>query len=264
MSSKFYNVEIRNMFSYQGYEIPEHLVDLTGGGVDTFEAISEVHMSQIHKWLTPATDSKFLEIGCGIGRDAIPLSNYLSIEGSYLGVDIVGESIAWCKDNISKQHSNFEFVHYDVRDQLHNPEGKTLTSDIRLPLQHKSIDHVILWSVFTHMFPSDVIHYLKEFRRVMKRDAQVFATCFIYNDEILESARNTNLTPFNLRFEFEMADGIRFNDPVYPVGAVAYSQSYFEDMIRNSGLKLLHQLNGSWSGYYDEPQDGQDVMILGL
>ena len=86
--------------------------------------------------------------------------------------------------------------------------------------------------------------------------------CFLYNDEILDSARRTNLTPFNLRFEYELIDGIRLNDPVYPTGAVAYTEKFFNGLIDGSGLLKILTLNGSWSGYYSAPDDGQDVFIL--
>ena len=41
-------------------------------------------------------NDKVLDVGCGVGRMAIPLTRYLSSEGTYDGLDIVAESIEQC------------------------------------------------------------------------------------------------------------------------------------------------------------------------
>jgi ubiquinone/menaquinone biosynthesis C-methylase UbiE len=71
---------------------------------------------------------------------------------------------------------------------------------VRLPISDKSVDRIILWSVFTHMFRADISHYLKEFSRVLRPGGFVFATCFIVDDDVIASAQKTNLTPYGLRF----------------------------------------------------------------
>ena len=175
---------------------------LTGGGPDTFDSISQWHFSLLDKWIGIDPDhTVLLEIGCGIGRDAIPLSERL-IAGKYVGVDIIKPSIEWCTANIATRHPQFSFLHFDVEDQLHNKMGILKTSDVSVPLPDQSVDRIILFSVFTHMFRLDIEHYLREFRRLLKLDGLVYATTFIYDDDILASARKTNLTPFNLRFEY--------------------------------------------------------------
>jgi hypothetical protein len=114
------------------------------------------------------------------------------------------------------------------------------------------------------MFPPDIKHYLKEFKRILKSDGLCYATVFLYDDQILASARRTNLTPFNLQFEYELVEGVRLNDPVYPTGAVAYTKSFIGTLLLETGMTMVREpLKGSWSGYYKEPEDGQDVLILG-
>ena len=249
-------------FNFRGYEIPIDLMMLTGGGPDTFEVISDMHINNLKKHVEIGAGHSVLEIGCGIGRDAIPLIDVIGSKGTYLGVDIIKPSIDWCQKHISEKNKNFAFCHFDVRDQLHNSSGKLLTREIKLPVQEDSIDRIILQSVFTHMFPFDIQHYLKEFGRVLKKGGLIYATVFLYNDEIIDSARRTNLTPFNLRFEHELIAGIRLNDPVYPTGAVAYTQLFINSLLEGSGLFYARTLNGGWSGYYKDPDDGQDVLIL--
>ena len=252
-------------FEFQGFEIPVDLMRLTGGGPETFEVISRGHIDNLQRHVGLSPDFSILEIGCGIGRDAIPLTRILSAQGRYVGVDIIGPSIRWCTEAITAKHPNFAFLHFDVADQLHNPGGKTRTRDIRLPLADGSVDRIILQSVFTHMLPGDIVHYLREFRRLLKPSGVVYATVFIYNHEILAKARATNLTPFNLRFEHWIQPGCRINDPAHPLGAVAYTADALHSMCVEAGLGLARPLlKGSWSGYYDQPDDGQDVAILAI
>jgi SAM-dependent methyltransferase len=247
---------------FKGYDIPVDLMGMTGGGPNTFDIISEAHINNLRRFIGLAPTHTLLEIGCGIGRDAIPLTEILT-EGKYVGIDVIKRSIDWCTDNISKRHPNFKFYHYDVEDQLHNEAGKTKTPDIYIPLPDGSVDRIISFSVFTHMFQADIEHYLREFRRVLKPDGLVYATTFIYSDEILEQARATNLTPFDLRFEHQVSAHCRINTPSHPLGAVAYTASAWDEMLAASKMRLaMPMLEGGWSGYHADPKDGQDVLIL--
>lgn len=250
-------------YEFNGYDIPIDLMMLTGGGPATFDAISSSHMRNLKQHANLGVGQSVLELGCGIGRDAIPLVGILGPDGKYLGVDIIGRSIDWCASNITARNHNFRFVHFDVRDQIHNPNGKQLTQEFSLPVEEASIDLVFAQSVFTHLFPPDISHYLREFRRILKPGGLVYATVFIYDEGILESARRTNLTPYNLRFEYELVDGVRLNDPVYPTGAVAFTEAFLFKLVAEAGLELARTpLKGAWSGYFDQADDGQDVLIL--
>lgn len=249
-------------FQYRGYDIPVDLMRLTGGGPETFDAISQWHFGLLKKHIGIAPHHNVLEIGCGIGRDAIPLSEYLT-EGQYIGIDITRRSIEWCNSTIAVRHPNFKFVHFDVEDQLHNSGGLLKIQDTRILLPDASVDRIFLFSVFTHMFRPGIEHYLQQFRRLIKPDGLIYATTCIYTDEILEAARRTDLTAWKLRFEHEVEPGCRINDLRHPLGAVAYTREVWDDMVANAGFVYARPfLNGSWSGFYSHPDEGQDVAIL--
>jgi hypothetical protein len=57
-------------------------------------------------------------------RVALPLTGYLNDVGRYAGFDISQEAIAWCKENISRSHPNFDFIVADIHRALYNPKGK--------------------------------------------------------------------------------------------------------------------------------------------
>lgn len=255
-----YNVRME-LYSYEGYEIPVHLINMTGGGPETFGPVAEHHIADLRATVGIESTHSVVEIGCGIGKDAITLTQILSDKGRYVGVDIIKPSIDWCQANIAKRYPHFRFVHFDVRDQIHNPNGTTSTLDIRLPAPANSVDRIILWSVFTHMFRPEVVHYLKEFARVLKPDGLVFATCFVFDDEVLASARATDKTPWRLFFEHEYEPGCRINDLNAPLGAVAYTREALEPIVAAGGLVLDRPIGrGVWSGL--PGKHSQDVMVL--
>ena len=249
-------------FEFRGFQVPIHLALLTGSGPDDFKTISDWHQDLLRAHIDLKSSDNVVEIGCGIGRDAIPLASVIT-SGSYIGTDIIGESIDWCTNNITPRNPRLKFVHFDVSDGLHNRTGSMANNQVVLPAADNSIDKIFLFSVFTHMMKDDIRHYLREIYRILRPDGLVYATTFIYDDEILASARRTNLTPFDLRFEHEHGEGCRINSLEAPLGAVAYTKEMWDEMISGTGLVYASDtLTGAWSGFYSNPQEGQDVMLL--
>jgi SAM-dependent methyltransferase len=78
---------------------------------------------------------RVLDVGCGIGRMAVLLTNYLSSEGSYAGFDIVPHGITWCKEQITSKHRNFHFHLADTRNREYNPGGQLTAAEwcFRIP-----------------------------------------------------------------------------------------------------------------------------------
>ena len=54
--------------------------------------------------------SAVLDIGSGVGRVALPLTQWLDSAGRYVGVEIVTEGVSWCIENISAKYPNFYFI----------------------------------------------------------------------------------------------------------------------------------------------------------
>ena len=250
-------------FRFHEFDIPVPLLNMTGGGVDNFELISQQHIASLRKFIHLDQADHVLEIGCGIGRDAIPLTKILLPTATYLGIDIIKPSIDFCQQSISPRYQNFSFLHFDVDDKLHNPAGTRRMVDYILPKEDASIDKVFGWSVFTHMWENDIRHYLKEFHRVLRPGGKALLTCFILSPEVIASARRTNLTQFNLRFEHQINEHCYVNDLDFPLGAIGYSPEAIKSMVADSGLALERDfVRGAWSGYHADPEDGQDGLVL--
>jgi SAM-dependent methyltransferase len=249
--------------SFHGFEIPDDLIHRTGGGPETLTVISEQHIRNLSSQHPLTSGLRVLEIGCGIGRDAIPLAALIGANGSYIGTDVIYESIEWCQRHVSARHPNFEFVWHDIRDSLHNPGGELEPSDVRLPAAAGSVDLVFAQSVFTHMLPDQFQHFLAEAARVVSDDGTVYLTCFRVDQEILDTARRTNLTQYDLRFEHQYSPGCYVNELDHLTGAVAYEMSQLRRLVDAAGLQFRGPVRlGAWSGHFPVCFDGQDVLVL--
>lgn len=247
-------------FSYDGFDIPVDLARLTGGGPETWDDITVGHLREYEQYCPVLPHHRVLEIGCGVGRDAIGLTRVLGPEGHYLGIDIIRPSIEWAQQHITARHPNFEFRYLDINSQIHNPGGSLQVRQVALPVDTADVDRIILQSVFTHMFEEDIVHYLHEFRRALRPDGRVFASWFLLDDESLELARSKPDNP--LAFRFHYGDGCLVCDDTHPEGAVGFTPAAFDRILRRGGFALdqpVHQ--GFWSGR-EGLSDGQDIAVL--
>jgi ubiquinone/menaquinone biosynthesis C-methylase UbiE len=198
-----------------------------------------------------------LDVGCGSGRIAVPLTGYLNRKGRYAGFDVSRTAIAWCTENISGSHPNFDFRVVDIQNGAYNPKGKYKSSDFRFPYPDGSFDVVLLASVFTHMLPPDLKNYLHEIVRVLKPGGRSLITFFLLNEEssaLIKEGKGV----FN--FEHEM-QGYRIVNIEKPEVAIAYPEAFVRDQYGKCGLELREPLRyGKWSGR-TAGMSGQDVVI---
>ena len=190
------------------------------------------------------SSSKVLDIGCGIGRMAIPLTNYLT-SGTYEGIDIVPRGIKWCEKNISSRYPNFHFQLADVYNMWYNPSGICVPSEYRFPFADQSFDFVFLTSVFTHMLPAELENYLAEIARVLKPQGRLLATYFLINEEserLILQSRST------LDFRYSGPGYLTISEGK-PEAAVGYREEYIRGLYNKRGLELTGPIHyGSWCG----------------
>jgi SAM-dependent methyltransferase len=255
-----------DFFDFKGFSIPVHLIALTGAGPESFDIIGKHHVAMYRKHVGLLADMTVLEIGCGIGRDAFQLFDVLGPSGRYVGVDVTRDSIEWCRRNITPRYPHYSFHHLDVHNELYNPFGRKSTTEVKLPVPDASVDRIVLASVLTHLLEDEVLHYMREFRRVLKADGLVYANFFLYTVEALEAAKAGGNTAWPATFALPFGDGVYGNDPDHPRGAVAYTDAAMRRLARAAGLRITRPyLKGWWSGLHgDEAEDGQDAVVLAV
>lgn len=186
-----------------------------------------------------------LDVGCGIGRMAIPLTKYLDKSGRYEGFDIVKEGIDWCEEKITPKYPNFHFQLADIYNSRYNPAGVYSAGSYKFPYEDKSFDFVFLTSVFTHMLLIDVKNYMLEINRVLKNDGRCFITFFLLNEES-EKLIDSGLSKFP--FKYELSD-CRVQNKDILEGAVAYEENKIKEIFKESGFEIKEPIYyGFWSG----------------
>jgi SAM-dependent methyltransferase len=178
-----------------------------------------------------------LEIGCGPGIAAHSLKAFLG-SGSYTGLDIDATSIAWCRRNYAGERTRF--VHQDLAQAFYNPGGSEETVRTPLPFGAASFDRAFTISVFTHLYPDEISHYLSEISRVLRPGGSCLATLLIKDRFVASRSR------IPLRHEID-ADLLAWNAEM-PTKALAHSAALLARIAENGGMRIREIAPGSWDG----------------
>ena len=88
--------------------IEKGYAELVGGGDPI--ANGDLNLALLKRLLSLSRDMHILDFGCGCGRLALPLLEYLNGSGHYLGIDIIHELVQFCREEITPHYSNSEFL----------------------------------------------------------------------------------------------------------------------------------------------------------
>jgi SAM-dependent methyltransferase len=118
-----------------------------------FEALGQLEkVLVIHLGLRP--NDYLIDVGCGSGRLAKPLADYLA--GPYLGIDVVPELVDCARTLVGRTDWRFE-----------------VADGFRIPEQDCRADMVCFFSVFTHLLHEQSYLYLQEAKRVLKPNGKI-------------------------------------------------------------------------------------------
>jgi len=174
---------------------------------------------------------RFLDVGCGIGRMALPLSDYLD-NGMYYGFDITEEKVGYCRKTVGRKRPDFVFQHADIFNKYYNPNGAFKACEYRFPYEDASFDFVLLVSVFTHLLPDDLEHYIAEIARVSRPGCKCVASYWL-----TDARRGPPLHPYS--------DICEIYDPEEPEHGTYYLESYVRELYARCGLKIEKLMVGS-------------------
>lgn len=222
-------------FKRVGQEFKRHFIEL--GGLQPHEVV--------------------LDVGCGIGRMAVPLTDYLTLPGKYEGIDIIRMGIDWCQKNITSRFSNFRFQLADVYNSHYNVRGTYQAYEYRFPFDDNYFDFVFLTSVFTHLPVRETEHYLSEISRVLKPGGRCFATFFLLNEESRQLMAGKSST-FNFQYKL---DGRYIYAPQDPDVGTAFDETHVLTMLEKYGLQTQDSIYpGNWCGR-ENTVTFQDIVV---
>lgn len=159
---------------------------------------------------------------------------------------------------VGKYFPNFHFQHVNVYNGNYNPNGALFSDEFSFPYEDGSFDFIFLTSVFTHMLPGDIIHYLKEIDRVLKPNGTCLTTAFLLDDD---SKMRIAQQMAALNFVHDWGNCFVWN-PQSPESAVAYDMEMFFKMVQDQGFEVADSYRGTWDGRTEFCPTFQDVLIL--
>jgi SAM-dependent methyltransferase len=244
----------------------QELAGRLSAGKGEYQKIGEDHLEYFKVLCGLQKNARVLDIGCGLGRMAIPVLRYLKKPMAifkkgkavnYHGVDICNESVVWCQNNISPKYPNARFEWMDVFNKLYNPKGKYPAAEYRFSFPDESFDFILLTSVFTHMLADEIENYLSEIHRMLKKGGICFITYFILNEESIQLVKENkdmkvfiyglklNVPPFDQKLDRCYSNG----DTKVPEKLVAFKEAYIRSLYEKNGLEILDGIHyGCWCG----------------
>lgn len=162
--------------------------------------------------LRDLSDSDVLDVGCGVRFTQTLINRDIPIK-SYTGVDVHRPLIDYLQREVDDPR--FSFAHWDAGNAKYNPEGMKLTRASALPVGGL-FDVIWLFSVFTHLDPSDADALLAILRRHVRPRGALFFSAFL--DGTVDS------------FEDRV--------PEHPLSWPCYSERYLRQLVVANGWRV--------------------------
>jgi SAM-dependent methyltransferase len=237
-----------------GPPVPPRHLSFVGGG--DFEQTGREFLGYFRELGGLKQDDRVLDIGCGIGRMAMPLTEYLD-GGSYAGFDVGRQMVGWCSRNITARRPDFEFAWAPVYNAKYNPFGDVSGTEFRFPYEDASFDFAFATSLFTHLRRDEVRHYLAETARVLRPSGTCLLTFFLLTPE---AEREVAAGRAMLDFRHPIEGGMT-TDPRQPEEAVAFPLGDVRSLLAEAGLQVREPLH---PGLWANAPDGltlQDIVV---
>jgi SAM-dependent methyltransferase len=231
----------------------------TGGDAGNFLQVGIDTLRSLVTFGKVTPSSRVLEIGSGIGRVALPLTQWLEGEGEYTGVEIVKDGVDWCAQNIGAHYPRFRFLHLDIYNEYYNPNGTQKIGDLPLPAGH--FDIAVFCSVFTHLVADDTAAYLKLLARTLKPGGLVWGTWFMMDDEARALVLEGKTT---LKFNIDGEQTFFLDAERKSTLAVAYERPCIERLFADHGFTVDFVDTGLWCARDKAAGGYQDLVIARL
>jgi SAM-dependent methyltransferase len=237
------------------------LSDIVGGGDPELIALDVV--AAIEKYAKLHSGDSILDVGCGCGRIAAALTQYINHNGHYLGIDIVPGLIDFARKFITPRYPYFEFLLLNEGNSsydLWRPKGGgNGIAKLKEAVPAQSIDLAIAVSLFTHLDYAPALEMLTSIHHLLKNDGRVFVTVFVLDADARDSIERGRAT---FTFKHRTPSGRLYaensDDPTY---AVAYDGGLVDELLGSASFQLERHVRGFWS-IGGPGETYQDALVL--
>ncbi|GGF66434.1 methyltransferase [Azorhizobium oxalatiphilum] len=199
---------------------------------------------------------RVLDVGSGIGRMAVPLTQFLHPErGSYEGFDPVLEGVMWCTTTITPAYPRFRFQRLDVAHALYNPGGVVPGAELQMPFPDGAFDFSLMVSVATHLPADELETYIREISRVLAPSGRLFLTAFVLDETAIKAEKRDT----RLGFKRSGNGPCWFANQDAPLAAVGFDDGFIDHLLRSAGFDIALKSLGHWRGV--EADHYQDVFV---
>lgn len=232
----------------------------TGSSVDAKKYLKEARhqVDLLKNFANLQPNSHVLDVGSGLGRTAIALSEYLTTNAKYEGFDVVKKGVDWCKQGIGKDFSNFNFTYVPLFNDLYN-SSKNKADEFQFPYPDSQFDLTFSFSVFTHMKLKEIDHYFQEINRVLKPSGKSLNTFFLYDDS--DADYISKIEGFS--FPVDRGNYKLMNEKVEGAN-IAIHKNEIHRMAKKHGLQVVLIQDGFWKYGKDKSHSNeyQDIVVV--
>jgi SAM-dependent methyltransferase len=246
-------VESRLLSARQRSELPPLWLRRHVGEPAKFASAARDTAALIDRLDLLAPGATVLDIGCGSGAMVSHLLERLGPEGRYVGFDVHGPSIEWCRRRW-KEEPRARFHQAEIHSPYATGPARAPLSSYRFPVEDRSVDLVLAKSVFTHLLPEELRHYLGEIDRVLAPEGCALASFFLFDEA-------SGAPPPAFPFPADPHAAVRWRRWGWRHAAVAYSRSRSRELIASAGLAVEIAIDGFWPGA-ERAIEGQDLLVL--
>jgi SAM-dependent methyltransferase len=209
------------------------------GPVHLFESAAQETADRIAALDLVRSDDLVLDLGCGPGAMASYFAKRLGPRGRYVGVDVHGASIRWCRKEY-RTDPRFRF--------------ERASASVQLPVASGKAGFVLAKSLFTHLLEPEARCTLAEIRRALSPGRRGLLTAFLFERGEGEHAAASY-------FPFTAGSGaVRWKRKANPPSAVAIERLRFLRWIEEAGLSVERFVPGFWPGA--PLPGGQDFLVV--
>jgi SAM-dependent methyltransferase len=222
-----------------------------GGDIDDYVLSGEEQRKWLKEYAGLEADSRLLDIGCGDGRLATCLVEFLS-DGAYACFDVQSKFVRFLEKHVAKKYPNFSFKHVDLWHSYYNPEGSLRAHEFKFPYPAEYFDIVFANSIFTHFLPLEFSHYVREINRVLKAEGIVLATYFIGNEESMrfdeQGGSIKRLVGESGRLLNHRYNNYWTRDADFSERVVIIDEAYIRKVYSENHLNIERIVWGAWCG----------------